>query len=389
MNVVPGVDVLLAAPREYLGFDGIGLVTNPTGVTANLESTLDAFHKHEDIKLKAVFGPEHGARGDIQDALDVPSHRDPYTGLPMYSLYGDHRAPTVEMLDGVGTLVFDIQDCGSRFYTYVSTLTYCMESAAKHGVKVVVLDRPNPINGVTVEGNVLKQGYKSFIGLHPVPIRHGLTMGELASLINGAVNCDLSVVTMKDWLRDNWFNETGLPWVQPSPNLPTIETATVYPGTCFFEGVNTSEGRGTTRPFEYLGAPWIDEKKWAVSLNGLELPGVRFRGCYFTPTFWRFKDTRCSGVHVHVTDRDLFKPVETGVCLLSTLKKLHPDEFKFNGPSYDSRRHFDLLAGTDRLRVQLEQGTSVEDIVGAWEAEANRYLKERERHLLYEVEGQR
>ncbi len=389
MKVVPGVDVLLAAPREYRGFGGIGLVTNPTGVTAHLESTIDAFYKHEEIKLTAVFGPEHGARGNIQDALDVPSHKDPYTGLSVYSLYGDHRAPTGEMLDGIDTLVFDIQDCGSRFYTYVSTLTHCMESAAKHGVKVVVLDRPNPINGVTVEGNVLEQGYKSFIGLHPVPIRHGLTIGELASLINDAVKCDLEVVTIKGWQRDSWFDETGLSWVQPSPNLPTINTAVVYPGTCLFEGVNVSEGRGTTRPFEYLGAPWIDEKKWAESLNRIELPGVRFRGCYFTPTFWRFKDTRCSGVQIHVTDRDLFKPVETGIRLLSTLKELHSDEFKFNEPSYDSRRHFDLLAGTDRLRVHLEQGTPVEDIVDTWEAGTKRYLKEREQHLLYEVEGQR
>ena len=278
MKVVPGVDVLLDEHRAYLGFDGVGLVTNPTSVATCLESTLDAFHKHEDIKLTTVFGPEHGARGDIQDALDVPNHRDPYTGLTVFSLYGDHRAPTEEMLEGVDTLVFDIQDCGSRFYTYVSTLTHCMESAARHGVKVVVLDRPNPINGVNVEGNILEQGYESFVGLHPIPIRHGLTTGELASLINGVIKCELSIIPLKGWRRERWFDETGLPWVQPSPNLPSIDTATVYPGTCFFEGVNASEGRGTTKPFEYLGAPWINEKKWVESMNGLGLPGVKFRG---------------------------------------------------------------------------------------------------------------
>ena len=385
MKVLPGVDALLDEPRACLGFDGIGLVTNPTGVTAQLESTLDAFHKHEEIKLTAVFGPEHGARGDIQDALDVPSHRDPYTGLPVYSLYGDHRAPTEKMLEGVDTLVFDIQDCGSRFYTYVSTLTHCMESAARHGVKVVVLDRPNPINGVNVEGNILEQGYESFVGLHPIPIRHGLTTGELASLINGVIQCELSIIPLKGWRREHWFDETGLPWVQPSPNLPSIDTATVYPGTCFFEGVNASEGRGTTRPFEYLGAPWIDEKKWAGSMNRLGLPGVKFRGCHFTPAFWWFKDTRCNGVQVHVIDRDLFKPVETGVHLLSTLRQQHPDEFKFNEPSYDPRCHFDLLAGTDKLREHLKQNMPVDNIVGSWEAETKRYLKKRERHLLYDV----
>jgi beta-N-acetylhexosaminidase len=384
LTVKPGVDVLLDEPRAYLGFDRVGLVTNPTGVTSRLESTLDEFHKHDKINLSAVFGPEHGVRGDIQDALDVPNHMDPYTDLPVYSLYGEHRAPTGELLDGVDILVFDIQDCGSRFYTYVSTLTYCMESAARYGVKVVVLDRPNPINGDIVEGNILEQGYDSFIGLHPVPIRHGLTTGELASLINNGINCELSVVPMKGWHREHWFDETGLPWIQPSPNLPSLDTATVYPGTCFFEGINASEGRGTTRPFEYLGAPWVDEKKWAESLNILGLPGVKFRGCHFTPAFWGFKDTRCNGVQVHVTDRDLFKPVETGVHLLSTLRQQHPDEFKFKDPTYESRRHFDLLAGTNSLREQLERNTPVDNIVGSWEVETKRYLKKRESHLIYE-----
>jgi uncharacterized protein YbbC (DUF1343 family) len=380
------VDVLLSEPKDYLGNDSVGLVTNQTGVTLGLETTLDAFHKSKDIKLQAVFGPEHGARGNIQDALDVSSHIDPSIGLPVYSLYGDHRAPTGEMLDGVDTLVFDIQDCGARFYTYVSTLTLCMESAKKYGVKMVVLDRPNPINGVAVEGNILEKDYASFIGLHPVPIRHGLTMGELASFINTEINCDLSIVPMKGWRREYWFDETGLPWVQPSPNLPSLDTATVYTGTCFFEGINASEGRGTTKPFEYLGAPWVDNRKWVESLNRLDLPGVFFRACYFTPTFWRFKDEQCGGVQVHVSNRDVYRPVETGLYLLSTLMETHP-EFKFNEPTYDKRRHFDLLAGTNKLREQLEHGETVENILVSWEAETRKYLKEREKHLLY-GEGQ-
>lgn len=383
LSVDNGVDVLLENPRMYLGNQQIGLITNHTGVTRKLESTLDAFHSHESINLKAVFGPEHGARGDIQDALDVSSHIDSHTGLLVYSLYGDHRTPTAEMLDGIDTLVFDIQDCGARFYTYVSTLTLCMEAAAEHGVSVVVLDRPNPINGVDIEGNILEKGFESFIGLHPVPNRHGLTMGELSSFINKGTRCDLTIIPMEGWTRDQWFDETGLPWVQPSPNLPSLEAATVFPGTCFFEGINASEGRGTTRPFEYLGAPWVYGKKWVESMNELGLPGVLFRSCYFTPTFWRYKDERCGGLQVHVTDRTVFKPVETGLYLLSTLIENHP-RFQFNDPTYDSRRHFDLLAGTDKLRKQLEEEMPVEEIMASWETEASGYRREIKKHLLYE-----
>lgn len=383
LNVLNGVDVLLKEPKKYLGSDHIGLITNPTGVTIGLESTLDVFYDHPDSKLKAVFGPEHGARGDIQDALDVSSHVDERTGLPVYSLYGDHRSPTAEMLDGLDTLVFDIMDCGGRFYTYVMTLTLCMESAKKHGLRVVVLDRPNPINGVSVEGNILEPDYKSFIGLHPVPNRHGLTMGEYASLINQDIKCNLETVKMTNWSRNQWFDETGLPWVQPSPNMPSLDTATVFPGTCFFEGVNASEGRGTTKPFEYLGAPYVDSKRWSDLLNELDLPGVLFRRCYFTPTFWRYKDERCGGVQVHVVDRDVFRPVETGLYLLSTLIEIHPDEFLFNDPTYEERRHFDLLAGTDQLRKQLADGRSVEEIMASWEPKLAEYLNEREKHLLY------
>ena len=384
MSVLNGVDVLLKEPKSYLGGEHVGLVTNQTGVTKRLVSTLDAFHEHPDIKLKAVFGPEHGARGDVQDALEVSNHVDQDTGLPVFSLYGDHRAPTGEMLDGIDTLVFDIHDCGARFYTYVSTMTLCMESAKANGVKMMVLDSPNPINGVDVEGNILEKEYASFIGLHPVPIRHGLTVGEYASFINTGIKCSLEIIQMKDWSREQWHDETGLPWVQQSPNLPSLDTAIVYPGTCFFEGVNASEGRGTTKPFEYLGAPWIDGRRWADSLNKLGLSGVLFRSCYFTPTFWRFQGEQCSGVQVHVTDRDNFKPVEAGLHMLSTLTTLHPDEFRFNDPTYDKRRHFDLLAGTNKLRKQLEVGTPVEDIIGSWEADKERYLGERDKHLIYE-----
>ena len=375
--------MLLDDPRDYLGENSVGLVTNTTGVTGALEPTLDALHRHPGIKLRAVFGPEHGARGDVQDALPVESHMDEATGLPVYSLYGEHVKPTPEMTDGLDALVFDVQDCGARFYTYVSTLTHCMEAAARDGLDVLVLDRPNPVNGVSVEGNILEPGYTSFIGLHPIPVRHGLTVGELASLINDGIMCSLEVVEMDGWSRGMWFDETGLPWVQPSPNLPTMDTATVYPGTCFFEGVNVSEGRGTTRPFEYLGAPWVDGGRWAEALNAAGLPGARFRPCYFTPAFWRYVGESCGGLQVHVTDREAYRPVEAGLHMLSALMRLQGDTFRFNEPTYDEKRHFDLLAGTDGLRLSLGEGVPVEEIVGAWEPELERFMKVRERHLLY------
>jgi uncharacterized protein YbbC (DUF1343 family) len=381
------VDVLLEDPRGRLGGASVGLVTNPTGVTGRLESTLDALHGHPDVDLRAVFGPEHGARGDVQDALLIGGYVDEATGLSVHSLYGDHTEPTPEMLDGLDALVFDIQDCGARFYTYVSTLTRCMEAAVRDGLDVVVLDRPDPINGLQVEGGVLEPGLESFIGLHPVPFRHGLTVGELASLINEGIRCNLEIVELEGWSREMWYDETGLPWVQPSPNMPTLDSATVFPGTCLFEGVNASEGRGTTRPFEILGAPWVDGRRWAETMKALELPGARFRACHFTPTFWRFTGERCGGLQVHVTDRDEYRPVETGVHLLSNLMEIYGDVFRFNEPTYDPRRHFDLLAGTDRLRLSLLDGEPVEEIVGSWEWGVQMFMKRRERHLLYGEES--
>jgi len=383
LTVVTGLDRLLKDPERYLGSLSVALVTNQTGVTRSLEPALDAFHMCSEINLVAAFGPEHGVRGDVQDALEVESGVDGYTGVPVHSLYGDHLKPTPEALDGVDAVVFDIQDCGARFYTYVSTLTYCMEAAQENGVSLVVLDRPNPVNGLAVEGNILEPGYASFIGLHPVPIRHGLTIGELALFINRGVGCDLAVVEMRGWRRDMWYDETGQPWVQPSPNLPTLDTATVYPGTCFFEGVNASEGRGTTRPFEYLGAPWVDGRGWASALNGLGLPGVRFRACHFTPAYLRYRDERCGGVQLHVTDRDAFRPVETGLHLLRTLMDLQPDGFAFNEPTYEERRHFDLLAGTDRLRRSLTEGATVDDIVASWAPGITRFRDDCDSILLY------
>ena len=383
LAVRPGVDVLLEDPLKYLVSPKVGLVTNPSGVTSKLTPTLDAFLDHPEIEPVAVFGPEHGAAGDRQDALSIGSSIDSNTGLPVYSLYGEVRRPTEAMLKGIENLVFDVQDVGARFYTYASTLTHCIEAASEHGIPIVVLDRPNPVNGIAIEGNILEPGYASFVGLHPIPIRHGMTIGELAMLINGGIGAELEVVRMEGWIRDMWFDETGLPWVQPSPNIPTPETAAVYPGTCLFEGVNISEGRGTTRPFEYVGAPWIDSRGWASSLNELGLEGVVFRACSFTPTFSKYRDERCGGVQIHVTDRDSFRPVETALHMLSTAMELWPDDFEWLPPSYDERRHFDLLAGTDKIRTDLDRGEAIRDIVEGWTEGLRGFERLREGCLLY------
>jgi len=385
--VKPGVDVLLQDPSKYLGSYSVGLITNPTGITGGLTPTIDAFHMHPDIGLKAIFGPEHGAMGDAQDALPIGHYVDGATGLPVQSLYGEVMKPTAEMLDGVEALVFDIQDVGARFYTYTSTLTYALDSASEHGVPFFVLDRPNPINGVNVEGNILEPGFASFIGLHPIPIRHGLTIGELALLINEGIGAELEVVRMEGWRRGKWFDETGLTWVQPSPNISTLETATVYPGTCFFEGVNVSEGRGTTRPFEYIGAPWIDGRRWAEELNGLGLGGVVFRTCHFIPYFSKYSGERCGGVQVHVTNRKNFRPVEAALHMLASAIDLWPEDFEWLPPGRDGRRHFDLLAGTDRTRESLSRGVLVEAMINSWSDGLPAYEERREECLLYSVGG--
>jgi len=379
-----GAEIVLEDPKKYLGSDPIGLITNQTGVTSKLDHLIDVYHTEPDIKLKKIFGPEHGARGDIQDALLVEDSVDGVTGLPVYSLYGEFRKPTRLMLEDLDRLVFDIQDVGARFYTYISTLTLCLEVAKEHSLAFTVLDRPNPINGVDVEGNILDPFFKSFIGMHSIPIRHGMTSGELALYINQEIEAELSVVEMKGWSRDMWYDDTGLPWVQTSPNLPTLDTATVFPGTCFFEGIKASEGRGTTKPFENLGAPWVNSRKWADSMNKLNLPGARFRSCYFTPTFWRYKDRRCNGLQVHVTDRDIFDAVTTGLHLLHTLRQVHPEAFEFNPPTYDKHPHFDYLAGTDGLRKDLNDGKTVEDISDKWRLEREKFMDIREKFLLYE-----
>lgn len=390
MNTVrSGLEVLLTERLDLLAGRRVGLVTNHTGVDRRLESTVDLLAARPGVTLTALFAPEHGLRGDRQAGDHVPTFTDQRTGLPVYSLYGPTRAtrkPTPAMLQDVDVLVCDLQDGGSRYFTYLSTMGYAMEAAAEQGIPFVVLDRPNPIGGMAVEGNVLDEEFRSFVGAYALPIRHGLTFGELARLINEAygIGAELIVVPMDGWRRDMYFWDTGMPWVQPSPNVPTPATLVVYPGTCLFEGTNLSEGRGTTRPFEWLGAPWLDAHAWAETMNRLDLPGVRFRPVFFTPTFSKHQGVLCQGVEVHVTDPRAFRPVETGLHLLATARAQNEEAFRWVPPLGEVGQWFiDLLAGTDELRAALDAGQPITEIISSWQHAAAEWTRRRTEFLIY------
>ncbi len=386
VRVKAGVEVLSRRSFDIIKNKRVGLVTNQTGVTESLRHVADVLSESPRIKLTALFGPEHGIRGDLQGGLAVESYSDGRTGLPVYSLYGETKKPTMDMLSNVDVLLFDIQDVGARYYTYIYTMSYAMEAASDSGIPFIVLDRPNPINGVSVEGNILNPEFKSFVGRYPIPVRPGMTVGELAMLFNVeyGIEADLKVVRMEGWLRDMWFDETGLVWVQTSPNIPTLDTATVYPGTCLLEGTNVSEGRGTTKPFELLGAPWIDSSKLTAELRSRKLPGASFRQAYFTPALSKYRRERCSGVQVHITERHTFKPFETGLHIVDAIRKLHPEKFEWTKPKSGSRYFFDTLAGTDKIRKQLCDGSSVSEIIDGFQEELSRFMEIRKNCLLYD-----
>jgi uncharacterized protein YbbC (DUF1343 family) len=363
----------------------VGLITNHSGVDALLRSTADRLHESGICELAALFGPEHGIRGDAADGARVETDRDPRTGAPAYSLYGKVRRPDARMLASVEVMLFDIQGVGARFYTFLYTMSMSMEACASRGVPFVVLDRPNPIGGEQVAGNLLDPAFASFVGLYPIPVQHGMTLGEIALLFNRAfaIDADLHVVPLGGWERRFYWEETGLPWVAPSPNMPTVDTAVVYPGTCFFEGTNVSEGRGTTKPFEQIGAPFIDGYHLADCLNRLALPGVRFRPVYFQPAFSKHAGQVCQGVQVHVRDRRSFQAVRTGIEMLAAVRRLWPDEFAWRVPE-EGLYNFDRLAGTDRIRLALDEGIAVADLVAGWDEELERFEELRRSYLLYD-----
>lgn len=369
---------------DLIGGRRVGLITNHSGVDHNLRSTADRLHACDACELVALFGPEHGVRGDAADGARIASGRDPYTGVPVYSLYGDRLQPSTGVLEKLDVMLFDIQDVGARFYTYLYTMSLSMQACGAHDIPFVVLDRPNPLGGVRVAGNVLDPAFASFVGLHPISICHGLTIGELAVLFNHeyGLGADLSVVPMRGWHRSMQWEQTGLPWVAPSPNMPTMDTATVYPGTCLIEGTNLSEGRGTAKPFEQLGAPYVDGPRLAAELGDLALPGVLFRPLYFQPAFSKYAGDVCRGVQLHVVDRSVFEPVRTGLEVIAAVRRICPAEFCWRTTS-DDIYNFDRLAGTDRIRRQIDSGVPVASIQADWADELARFVRLRQSYLSY------
>ncbi len=369
----------------------VGLLLHPASVNAEVIPTLDIFLNQPEVTVTQLFGPEHGIWGCAQDMVGVESAIDSHSRLPVKSLYGstvNSLKPTAKDLNEVDILVCDLQDIGSRYYTFIYTMAFCMEACAQLGKEIVVLDRPNPINGVNIEGKILQKGFESFVGLYPLPIRHGMTIGELANFFNEEFNieCNLKVVPMKGWKRSAFFDETKLPWVAPSPNMPTMDTALVYPGMCLIEATNLSEGRGTTRPFETIGAPFIDPHELALKLNELQLEGVVFRGHVFRPAFQKWKDQDCGGVQIHIKDRQVFRPVLTGVTLLKTIIDLYPNDFAWRDQPYEFVKEIpaiDLLSGDEMLRKKLEKHAPLKNITDDWEKGYDLFIKKRKKYLLY------
>jgi uncharacterized protein YbbC (DUF1343 family) len=394
MTVRTGLDVLVARGCSDLRTLRVGAICNPTAVDASFVHLADRLHAAPGVKLAALFGPEHGVRGTAQDMVGVFADPvDPRTGVPVFSLYGDTEAslaPTPAMLRGLDALVFDVQDVGARYYTFVYTMALCMRAAGRAGMPFFVLDRPNPIDGVHVEGNAVQEPYRSFVGMYDLPARHGMTAGELAQLFNArhpaGERCMLTVIRCEGWDRAREWDATGLPWIPPSPNMPTVDTARVYPGMCLLEGTNLSEGRGTTRPFELSGAPFLDPHALAALLGEEDLPGAAFRPCWFEPTFQKHARTSCGGVMIHVTDRERFRPFLTGVAFLRAARRLAGPTLRWRTETYEFRDDvpaIDLLAGSDAVRIAIDAGRSLAEISAPWADELRPFLAEREEHLIY------
>jgi uncharacterized protein YbbC (DUF1343 family) len=387
MRVVTGSERLLES--GLLAGRRVGIVCNPASIDGEFRHVADRLGADASVVLGALFGPQHGFRSDVQENMIETGHgQDEIRRVPVYSLYSETREPTAEMLRELDVLVIDLQDVGTRIYTYIYTMANCLRAARRHGVKVIVCDRPNPIGGVAVEGPMLERGFESFVGLYPIPMRHGMTIGELARLFNDHfdIGADLEVVTMEGWDRGMYADGTGLPWVLPSPNIPTVDSAVVYPGTVLFEGTNISEGRGTTRPFELVGAPWAIAEPFADAMNRLELPGVRFRPALFEPTFHKHAKTSCGGCQIHVLDRRTFRAVETGVALVGAIRGSDPGRFQWREPPYEyelRKLPIDILAGSSGLREQVDAGTPAREIARSWEKGVAEFDKIRRRFLLY------
>ncbi len=381
-TVLPGIEQFLADVPPNIRGKRVGLITNHTGVDARGTSIIDRLAATRDVKLVALFGPEHGLRGTVPDGVKISSGIDRKTGLPVHSLYGATRAPTARMLANVDALLFDMQDVGARPYTYISTMALAMRAAKQKGIPFVVLDRPNPIGGHIVEGAVLDTAFRSFTGIYPIALRHGMTIGELARMFNErfGIGANLIVVPLRGWRREMWFDQTGLPWVNPSPNIRRLETAIHYPGTVFIEATNLSEGRGTDRPLEQAGAPWLRAREVADSMNAMRLPGVRFEAVRFTPARGAAKYPRRTlpAVRFVLTDRESYRPVRSALLFIDLVRRMHPDAFRWT----ERGAGLDRLAGTDELRKAIESGR-LTDLLAEWARDATQFEETREPYLLY------
>lgn len=377
-----GLEVFLEKYLDDYKEKRVGLVTNPTGVNQRLESNIDLFFKH--LNLTALFSPEHGIRADAKEGEKVSSSVDEVTGLPVYSLYGKTRRPSADMLENVDVMIFDIQDIGSRYYTFIYTLAYVMAACKEHQKEVIVLDRPNPIGGVKVEGNLVHQDFTSFVGLYPIPNRHGMTIGELAHLFNEeySIFCSLKVIPMEGWARSKLYDELDLPWVPPSPNVTGLSMQLLYPGTCLIEGTNLSEARGTVRPFEMVGAPFIHARELANHFNTLELEGVIARPVSFTPTYQKYQGEKCYGVQLHVMNRHNIRPVQVGVHLLHLIYQMYSDEMEFIRNEQLEHPFFDLLAGSSELREAIIH-SQIDRCLKNMRNGLESFLPIREKYLIY------
>ncbi|HST51416.1 MAG TPA: DUF1343 domain-containing protein [Pyrinomonadaceae bacterium] len=384
-----GIERLCGSRLDLIEGARVGLVCNQASVDHDLKHSADLLKSLEGVNLKALFGPQHGIRGDVQDNMvETPHAFDAETGLPVFSLYSETREPSEEMLKDVDVIVCDLQDVGCRIYTFVYTIANCMRAAKRLGKKVIVCDRPNPIGGLSVEGNILEKGFESFVGQFPLPTRHGMTAGELCRMFNRhwGIDCELEVLAMEGWSRDLWFDETDAEWVMPSPNIPTLESATVFPGTVHLEGTQVSEGRGTTRPFEIIGAPYVNSAELARHLNALELQGVKFRPTNFLPTFQKHAGVGCGGVQIHVLERKSFEPVLTGVAIVKSLYELYGERFRWKEPPYEyvfDRSPFDVISGSETLRGAIERGDSLDAIKESWREGLAAFEGARAEFLIY------
>jgi len=382
-----GSEILLASPR--LKGLRVGVLANPASIDQRFRHIADLLAQSGDCKLTAIFGPQHGYRSNLQDnMIESPHGKDPRRNVPIFSLYSETREPTPEMLSLIEVLVIDIQDVGARIYTFIYTMANCLRAAARAGIPVIVCDRPNPIGGVAIEGPTLEAGFESFVGQFRMPMRHGMTVAELALLFNDhfGIGAELETVPMQGWTREMYWDATDIPWVMPSPNMPTLDTAIVYPGTVLFEGTMMSEGRGTTRPFELIGAPWLDGEGFAARMNGVGLEGVHFRSVNFEPTFQKHAKVACGGCQIHVTDRNVFEPVKVGASLLREGLGSQPDAFKWREPPYEyehDKMPIDILAGSPELREQIEAQIPLSDIVASWRPGEAEFDQIRKPYFLY------